>query len=101
MPHGVRHGDGARTARLLLAGIQVAMALGSSAPVDLTFVGIGENGHLAINDPPADFLAGELDEAYRQQQVNEGWLLPSRRCRPILIPQSLWIRIPPLYSALC
>ena len=51
----------------------------SSAPVDLTFVGIGENGHLAFNDPPADFeteypyLIVELDEACRQQQVNEGW----------------------------
>jgi len=50
-----------------------------SAPVDLTFVGIGENGHLAFNDPPADFetddpyLVVELDEACRQQQVNEGW----------------------------
>jgi glucosamine-6-phosphate deaminase len=50
-----------------------------SMPVDLTFVGIGENGHLAFNDPPADFntddpyLVVELDEACRQQQVNEGW----------------------------
>ena len=51
----------------------------SSAPVDLTFVGIGENGHLAFNDPPADFeteypyLIVELDGTCRQQQVNEGW----------------------------
>jgi glucosamine-6-phosphate deaminase len=48
-------------------------------PVDLAFAGIGENGHLAFNDPPADFeseepyLLVELDEACRQQQVNEGW----------------------------
>jgi len=48
-------------------------------PVDLTFAGIGENGHLAFNDPPADFRSDEpylvvdLDEACRQQQVNEGW----------------------------
>jgi len=48
-------------------------------PVDLAFVGIGENGHLAFNDPPADFetdepyIVVELDEACRQQQVNEGW----------------------------
>lgn len=50
-----------------------------SAPIDLAFVGIGENGHLAFNDPPADFetdepyLIVELDEACRAQQVNEGW----------------------------
>jgi len=61
----------------------------SSQPVDIAFVGIGENGHLAFNDPPADFqteepyLVVELDEACRQQQVNEGWFakpeeVPSR-----------------------
>src|SRR5262249_53492015 len=50
-----------------------------SAPVALAFVGIGENGHLAFNDPPADFSTDEpylmvaLDQACRQQQVNEGW----------------------------
>jgi glucosamine-6-phosphate deaminase len=50
-----------------------------SKSVDLAFAGIGENGHLAFNDPPADFqidepyLVVELDEACRQQQVNEGW----------------------------
>lgn len=47
--------------------------------VDLAFVGIGENGHLAFNDPPADFqvedpyIIVELDEACRMQQVGEGW----------------------------
>jgi glucosamine-6-phosphate deaminase len=47
--------------------------------VDVAFVGIGENGHLAFNDPPADFeteepyLVVELDEACRLQQVGEGW----------------------------
>jgi glucosamine-6-phosphate deaminase len=47
--------------------------------VDILFAGIGENGHLAFNDPPADFqeadpyLMVDLDEACRQQQVNEGW----------------------------
>jgi glucosamine-6-phosphate deaminase len=51
----------------------------SAAPVDLAFVGIGENGHLAFNDPPADFkteapyLIVELDRACRAQQVGEGW----------------------------
>ncbi len=45
----------------------------------MAFVGIGENGHLAFNDPPADFetdepyLVVELDEACRRQQVGEGW----------------------------
>ena len=49
------------------------------APVDVAFVGIGENGHLAFNDPPADFdttqpyLIVTLDEACRRQQVGEGW----------------------------
>jgi glucosamine-6-phosphate deaminase len=48
-------------------------------PVDLALVGIGENGHLAFNDPPADFETAEpyiivhLDEACRRQQVHEGW----------------------------
>jgi glucosamine-6-phosphate deaminase len=50
-----------------------------SKPVDILFAGIGENGHLAFNDPPADFqidnpyLIVSLDKACRQQQVNEGW----------------------------
>ena len=50
-----------------------------SAPVDVAFVGIGENGHLAFNDPPADFqteepyLIVELDAACVRQQVGEGW----------------------------
>jgi len=48
-------------------------------PVDVAFVGVGENGHLAFNDPPADFeteepyLVVNLDDACRQQQVGEGW----------------------------
>ncbi len=51
----------------------------TSAPVDIAFVGIGENGHIAFNDPPADFqteapyLVVDLDEPCRQQQVGEGW----------------------------
>jgi glucosamine-6-phosphate deaminase len=49
------------------------------APIDVAFVGIGENGHLAFNDPPADFLTEQpylivdLDDACRRQQVGEGW----------------------------
>jgi glucosamine-6-phosphate deaminase len=48
-------------------------------PVDLAVLGIGENAHLAFNDPPADFETTEpyivvsLDEACRTQQVGEGW----------------------------
>ncbi|MDP4248756.1 MAG: glucosamine-6-phosphate deaminase [Bacteroidota bacterium] len=48
-------------------------------PIDLAMIGIGENGHLAFNDPPADFdtdkpfLVVNLDEACRRQQLNEGW----------------------------
>jgi glucosamine-6-phosphate deaminase len=51
----------------------------ASAPVDIAFLGIGENGHIAFNDPPADFQVEEpyiivnLDEACRQQQVGEAW----------------------------
>jgi len=51
----------------------------SAQTVDVAFVGIGENGHLAFNDPPADFetekpyLIVDLDEACRQQQLGEGW----------------------------
>jgi glucosamine-6-phosphate deaminase len=51
----------------------------STHGIDLACIGIGENGHLAFNDPPADFnttdpyLIVELDRACRQQQVGEGW----------------------------
>jgi glucosamine-6-phosphate deaminase len=54
-------------------------ALLAEAPVDVAFVGIGENGHLAFNDPPADFetdeayLVVDLDEPCRRQQLGEGW----------------------------
>lgn len=64
--------DPERTCRVV--GEQLA-----SAPVDVAFAGIGENGHLAFNDPPADFeteapyLIVRLDEACRRQQVGEGW----------------------------
>jgi glucosamine-6-phosphate deaminase len=50
-----------------------------SATVDVAFAGIGENGHLAFNDPPANFqteepyLIVDLDEACRRQQVGEAW----------------------------
>lgn len=48
-------------------------------PIDVALIGIGENGHLAFNDPPADFetekpyIIVELDERCRNQQLGEGW----------------------------
>ncbi|MFO0943786.1 MAG: glucosamine-6-phosphate deaminase [Pirellulales bacterium] len=58
---------------------QQADAALSGHEIDLMLCGIGENGHLAFNDPPANFeaedpyLIVELDEACRRQQVGEGW----------------------------
>ncbi len=57
---------------------EVGRALAAST-VDVALVGIGENGHLAFNDPPADFdtespyLVVALDDTCRRQQVGEGW----------------------------
>jgi glucosamine-6-phosphate deaminase len=51
----------------------------TAAPIDVALIGIGENGHLAFNDPPADFkterpyLVVNLDEVCRRQQLGEGW----------------------------
>jgi glucosamine-6-phosphate deaminase len=65
-------GDPAKVIRETNAAISVS-------PIDIAFLGIGENGHLAFNDPPADFETEEpyiivtLDQACRQQQVGEGW----------------------------
>ncbi len=50
-----------------------------SIKIDVAFIGIGENGHIAFNDPPADFETKrsyhvvDLDEECRQQQMGEGW----------------------------
>lgn len=54
-------------------------ALIDQHPIDVALVGIGENGHLAFNDPPADFdteqpyIVVDLDEPCRRQQLGEGW----------------------------
>lgn len=54
-------------------------ALIEQNPIDVALVGIGENGHLAFNDPPADFdtedpyIVVQLDDACRRQQLGEGW----------------------------
>jgi glucosamine-6-phosphate deaminase len=62
--------------------VEVCASVGQAlaqAPVDVCFAGVGENGHLAFNDPPADFeteapfLIVDLDERGRRQQVGEGW----------------------------
>ncbi len=54
-------------------------ALIRTAPIDVACIGFGENGHIAFNDPPADFDSNRaykvvpLDEKCRMQQVGEGW----------------------------
>lgn len=64
--------DAAATCREVGAALQ-------SGPIDVVFAGIGENGHIAFNDPPADFeveapyLVVNLDDACRRQQLGEGW----------------------------
>jgi glucosamine-6-phosphate deaminase len=68
--------DGDGDVEKVVANANAAIA---SAPVDIAFLGVGENGHLAFNDPPADFetevpyLVVELDEVCRKQQVGEAW----------------------------
>ncbi len=68
--------DGSQPPELVVQRAGVAL---TASPIDLALVGIGENGHLAFNDPPADFqtkspyLIVNLDEACRKQQVGEGW----------------------------
>jgi len=63
----------------LAAELRRMDALIAEHPIDVTFAGIGENGHLAFNDPPADFDAAgsfrvvALDERCRRQQFGEGW----------------------------
>jgi glucosamine-6-phosphate deaminase len=84
------------------------------APIDVAFVGIGENTHLAFNDPPADFETTEpylvvaLDEACRRQQVGEGWFptladVPTRAIsmsiRQILAAREILAIVPDLRKA--
>ena len=69
------------------------------APIDVAFVGVGENGHLAFNDPPANFRTAEaflvvdLDDACRRQQLGEGWFKTleevPRRAISMTIPEIL------------
>jgi glucosamine-6-phosphate deaminase len=68
--------DGERDPQQVIADVTAEIR---KATIDVAFVGIGENGHLAFNDPPADFetdeayIVVELDEACRRQQFGEGW----------------------------
>ncbi len=81
----------------------------SGLRIAVCFAGIGENGHLAFNDPPADFnttspyLVVDLDEACRKQQWGEGWFptleaVPtqaiSMSIRQILASNHLLITVP-------
>ncbi len=71
--------DGTHAAPCALAGDDRRTGTSEWLEHDVAFVGIGENGHLAFNDPPADFdteapyIVVNLDEACRRQQVGEGW----------------------------
>jgi glucosamine-6-phosphate deaminase len=82
--------------------------------IDVAFVGIGENGHLAFNDPPADFdteasfIVVNLDEACRKQQLGEGWFATldevprqaiSMSIRQILKSRCLIVTVPDLRKA--
>jgi glucosamine-6-phosphate deaminase len=84
-------------------------ALIQEHPIDVAFVGIGENAHLAFNDPPADFnteqpyLLVTLDDACRRQQLGEGWFptfedVPKRAismsCRQILKSNQIICSVP-------
>jgi len=68
--------DGTREPSALIAEVTAELR---KAPIDVAFAGVGENGHLAFNDPPADFdtteayMVVQLDEACRRQQLGEGW----------------------------
>jgi glucosamine-6-phosphate deaminase len=68
--------DGTRPAEEVIEQVSAEIR---KAPIDVAFAGVGENGHLAFNDPPADFDTDEayivvnLDEDCRKQQLGEGW----------------------------
>ena len=65
-------------------------------PVDLGIIGIGVNGHIAFNDPPADFVTHDsyivvsLDEQCRMQQVNEGWFETLNDVPDEAVSMSVW-----------
>ena len=65
----------------------------TAAPIDIANIGIGENGHLAFNDPPADFeteepyIVVDLDEKCRRQQMGEGWFETLEGTGPTVVPK--------------
>ncbi|WP_158746663.1 glucosamine-6-phosphate deaminase [Acidisphaera sp. L21] len=86
----------------------------SQQPIDVCFAGIGENCHLAFNDPPADFeteasyLLVTLDEQCRRQQLGEGWfatledvprLAISMGIRQIMRSRAIVLSVPDLRKA--
>jgi glucosamine-6-phosphate deaminase len=70
-------------------------ALISPKVIDVAFIGVGENGHIAFNDPPADFtteepyLVVDLDQACRRQQLGEGWFPTVESVPPQAISMSV------------
>ncbi len=79
LPTGVKAFHGVNGVGDTKAECARLLALLTASPIDVAFVGIGENGHLAFNDPPADFeteeafIVVDLDDACRRQQLGEGW----------------------------
>lgn len=65
-------------------------------PVDIGLIGIGVNGHIAFNDPPADFntrdayIVVKLDEQCKLQQVNEGWFKTLKEVPDEAVSMSVW-----------
>jgi glucosamine-6-phosphate deaminase len=82
-------GDMNKTVKSLTAEI-------TRKPVDVGLIGIGVNGHIAFNDPPADFVTQEsyivvtLDNQCRLQQVNEGWFGSTGEVPELAISMSVW-----------
>ena len=72
----VRYIDGMADPQAEVAALSAEIA---ERPVDVAFIGIGENAHIAFNDPPADFETGapylvvNLNDTCKRQQVREGW----------------------------
>jgi glucosamine-6-phosphate deaminase len=68
----------------------------SRKPVDLGLIGIGVNGHIAFNDPPADFkthdayIVVKLDDQCKMQQVNEGWFKTVKDVPDEAVSMSVW-----------
>ncbi len=81
---GTREGIGALTKEI------------RKAPVDVGLIGIGRNGHIAFNDPPADFdtrdayLVVTLDPVCRNQQVAEGWFARMDDVPRQAVSMSVW-----------